>query len=414
MTTALSLILALMLSIGGSPSGVPGNTGIQAPIDNSCTINRIFEDYSQKTASRLFPKKIPEIVLIDQPKTQIRLIFTLPLKEKPLLMGYEDSMNLYQAFNMNPINFTDPFGKDVLGSCAESYKYYLNPTENEETIEAHKRALALVGEGAANAAVKTFLFPAKYITLPARLLFGFDFDVSLNFTEEGSVVNAGIGKQNRLDIVKAQTVVYPLADYVSQTGQDVYFGLFYQGGNSSLGKSSRENLARSAGSLEFNTLFWGNVSRSIIKEPNIVQSGPGSAAHKAQRWAEYQQIEGKWSYERWSKQYDINMNNVKNGLSREALYREALGGENRIIKTPFGKRQIDSFVSDEGLITQIKTGYEYLTTKGRLANTLAIMRDSWLAQRGYIVEWVLEKGGSAPLLKALENSGIKYIIGPLF
>jgi hypothetical protein len=26
-------------------------------------------------------------------------------------MGYQDSMNLYQAFNMNPVNFMDPFGK---------------------------------------------------------------------------------------------------------------------------------------------------------------------------------------------------------------------------------------------------------------------------------------------------------------
>jgi hypothetical protein len=269
MTTMISLILAIMLSIGGSTAGASGNTGIQAPIDNNLTINRNFEDYSQKTASRLFPKKIPEIVLIDQPKTQTRLIFTLPPKEKLLLMGYEDSMNLYQAFNMNPINFTDPFGKDVLGSCAESYKYYLNPTENEETIEAHKRALALVGEGAANAAVKTFLLPAKYITLPARLLFGFDFDVSLNFTEEGSVVNAGIGQQNRLGIVKAQTVVYPLADFVTQTGYDAYFGLSYQGGNSSLGKSSRENLARSAGALGFNTLFWENIYSRIKAEASI-------------------------------------------------------------------------------------------------------------------------------------------------
>ena len=110
MITTLSLVLVLMLSIGGSPAGGPGNTGIQAPIDNSCTINRNFEDYSQKTASRADSKKIPVIHLINQPKTQSRLIFTLPLKEKPLLMGYEDSMNLYQAFNMNPVNFTDPFG----------------------------------------------------------------------------------------------------------------------------------------------------------------------------------------------------------------------------------------------------------------------------------------------------------------
>ena len=34
----------------------------------------------------------------------------------------------------------------------------------------------------------------------------------------------------------------------------------------SLGKSSRENLARSAGALEFNMLFWGNVSKSIINQ----------------------------------------------------------------------------------------------------------------------------------------------------
>jgi len=26
-------------------------------------------------------------------------------------MGYTDSMNLYQAFNMNPFNFTDPMGE---------------------------------------------------------------------------------------------------------------------------------------------------------------------------------------------------------------------------------------------------------------------------------------------------------------
>jgi hypothetical protein len=92
MTTMLSLILELMLSIGGSPAGgvnpasAPGNTGIQAPIDNNCSINRNFEDYSQETAYRLFPKKIIEIVSIEQPKTQTRLIFTLPLNEKLYLV----------------------------------------------------------------------------------------------------------------------------------------------------------------------------------------------------------------------------------------------------------------------------------------------------------------------------------------
>jgi hypothetical protein len=119
MTTMLSLILAFMLSIGGSPAasvnpaGCPGDTGIQAPIDNNRTINRFFEDYREKTASRPISKKIIEIPLINQPKTQIRIRFSLFLKDKLRLMGYIDSMNLYQAFGMNPVNFTDPFGTKI-------------------------------------------------------------------------------------------------------------------------------------------------------------------------------------------------------------------------------------------------------------------------------------------------------------
>ncbi|UCH97168.1 MAG: hypothetical protein JSV88_10045, partial [Candidatus Aminicenantes bacterium] len=115
MTTMLSLILAFMLSIGGSPTanvnppGCPGDTGIQVPDNNNPIINNFFEDYREKTASRPISKKIQEIPLIKQPKTQIRLRFTLYLKEELRLVGYIDSMNLYQGFYMNPANFIDPF-----------------------------------------------------------------------------------------------------------------------------------------------------------------------------------------------------------------------------------------------------------------------------------------------------------------
>jgi RES domain-containing protein len=120
MTTMLSLILALMLSIGGSPAAsvnpaaCPGDTGIQAPIDNNPNINRFFEDYREKTASRPISKKILEIPLMKQPKKQIRLRFSLSLKEELRLVGYMDSMNLYQAFGMNPVNFVDPFGAQAI------------------------------------------------------------------------------------------------------------------------------------------------------------------------------------------------------------------------------------------------------------------------------------------------------------
>jgi hypothetical protein len=139
MTTMLSLILAFMLSIGGSPAasvnvnpaGCPGDTGIQAPIDNNRPINRFFEAYREKTASRPISKKILEIPLIKQPKTQIRLRFSLSLKEELCLVGYKDSMNLYQAFNQNPVNFTDPFGRSHVGPsivpCYSAAKKY-NPS----------------------------------------------------------------------------------------------------------------------------------------------------------------------------------------------------------------------------------------------------------------------------------------------
>ncbi|WP_256582469.1 hemagglutinin repeat-containing protein [Pseudomonas sp. Irchel 3A5] len=148
---------------------------------------------------------------------------------------------------------------------------------------------------------------------------------------------------------------------------------------------------------------------------------PGTVEHKAQRWADYQAIntgnDKAWSYDRWNGQYEVNMKNSSGPLQREAEYRLALGGENVVIKTPYGPRQIDAFVPDESLMVQIKTGKESLTTiESKLANKsneMAIKKDAYLVKQGYQVEWVLEKGATKPLLNALEKAGVKYRIGPL-
>ena len=143
------------------------------------------------------------------------------------------------------------------------------------------------------------------------------------------------------------------------------------------------------------------------------RAAAGSAEHKAARWATYQERGGSWSYERWSAQYETNMRNPSVGLGREAVYREALGGQSRVIATPFGARQVDVMVPDARLLVQVKSGRQALTTTGRLANTLAIQKDAWLVKQGYSVEWVLEKGGSPQLLKALDAAGIGYHLGPV-
>ena len=142
MTTMLSLILAFMLSIGGSPAagvnpaGCPGDTGIQAPIDNNRTINHFSDDYKQKTASRAKSKKTGETPSIQDLETVNSIRFSLFSIEKLRQVRYSDhksfrfnsvdpvinkiealynpqAWNLYAYCNNNPITYYDPDGRLV-------------------------------------------------------------------------------------------------------------------------------------------------------------------------------------------------------------------------------------------------------------------------------------------------------------
>jgi hypothetical protein len=155
MATVLSLILAFMLSIGVSPAssvnpaGCPGDTIIQVPVDNNCTIKRFVGDYNQKTTSRANLKKIPEIPLIKQPETKIRLRFTLYLREELHLVGYMDSFKLYEAFNNNPLNYVDPYGMS-------SKKHGINPLVSRSAYSKlfkYYRSKGMSGDAASNQAL---------------------------------------------------------------------------------------------------------------------------------------------------------------------------------------------------------------------------------------------------------------------
>jgi len=147
---------------------------------------------------------------------------------------------------------------------------------------------------------------------------------------------------------------------------------------------------------------------------------PGSAAHKAQRWLDYlarvKEAGGTaWKYDRWSKQYDVNMRNPVEGLARQKEYADKLGGASKTVNVPgLGNRQIDVVATGadgKKIAVEIKTGYEYLSTTGSTRNDLAVEKDKWLAANGYSVVWVLEEGASQPLKDALNAAGIKYIEG---
>ena len=137
------------------------------------------------------------------------------------------------------------------------------------------------------------------------------------------------------------------------------------------------------------------------EEPGRLQ--PGSPEHKADRWRLYVERGGTLKYDEWSAKYDRAIGNVTNGLGREAEYRRAIGGTNKVVSTPFGKRQIDVHIIEGRRMVQIKTGYECLSKR----NQLAIMKDKWLVEQGYDVEWVLENGASGQLVDELGKAGIR-------
>lgn len=159
--------------------------------------------------------------------------------------------------------------------------------------------------------------------------------------------------------------------------------------------------------------FSKKVSKKNYKAPPKIKPVkskllPGSPEHKAKRWQDYKNKRSntqKWSYERWSKQYDTNMRNSKYGLEREKLYREKFDGKSEILKTKITYRQID--ISKGIYLGQLKTGKVFLTKQAKLD----IQKDFLLQKKGYKVEYILEKGASQPFLKALEKHNIKYTIG---
>jgi hypothetical protein len=142
--------------------------------------------------------------------------------------------------------------------------------------------------------------------------------------------------------------------------------------------------------------------------PKRVKLKPGSPEHKAQRWADYKKRGGNYDYDRWSKQYDTNMQNATHGLQREAQYRQAMGGGSKTVKTRYTNRQIDVHLPDKQYMGQVKTGRMSLTEQAKLD----IKKDRYLVRQGNTVEYILEKGASKPFLDALDKAGIKYHIGP--
>lgn len=103
------------------------------------------------------------------------------------------------------------------------------------------------------------------------------------------------------------------------------------------------------------------------------------------------------------------MRNATDGLAREREYAHAMSAESKTVKTRLTYRQIDLFIEDERYCGQLKTGYMSLNKQARMED---IPKDAELVKDFYQVEYILEKGASKPFLRALDEAGVAYKIGP--
>jgi hypothetical protein len=138
---------------------------------------------------------------------------------------------------------------------------------------------------------------------------------------------------------------------------------------------------------------------------------PGSPEHKAMRWAEYQDRtapDKRWSYDRWSKTYDQNMQRAIRANNAADAYREKIGwGEREVTVDVEGvPRRLD--IADEAALrgVEYKTGAQSLTED----NAWEITRDEILVKQGWSIDWVFEQEPSAPLRSALDKAGVNTIV----
>jgi len=113
-------------------------------------------------------------------------------------------------------------------------------------------------------------------------------------------------------------------------------------------------------------------------------------------------------YAAWEKSYLTALNNNIYGNKIEDDYRGVFGGISAFKKTAFTQRQIYILREDERYCGQLKTGKLNLGEQEKKD----LKKDAWLIKvKGYTVEYILEKGGSKPLIGALTKIGAKITIG---
>ena len=152
-------------------------------------------------------------------------------------------MNLYQAFNQNPINVVDPMGLEV------DLIYFDSVVHEGAITENWRERGTLMAEGAANLIPSVAYWMKDVFEIATGDdLFDEDWRLSFNFSNPGPVIQ--INKEDDrsyLGKIKDATVVYPTGEFLGEAGANFIMGYgdsYFI--NKEVGLEARENLDRQA------------------------------------------------------------------------------------------------------------------------------------------------------------------------
>jgi RHS repeat-associated protein len=162
-------------------------------------------------------------------------------------MGYADSMNLYQSFGMNPVNFTDPLGLRTDFNYFGTKKSFSQALNSLVVTAADKRQLGRMAEGGANLIPSIiYLIQDLAEVVTGDNYFEDDWRFRFNFSEPGSTIQIySTEKRTYWEKVRDATVVYPTGKFLADTGANFILG--YNDPyvmNTPVGQQARENFDR--------------------------------------------------------------------------------------------------------------------------------------------------------------------------
>jgi hypothetical protein len=277
------------------------------------------------------------------------------LSEDPMLDV--DSPNLYAFVQWQPNMGTDPLG--LCGpQCANTYRVsHMSPQERNELTE---ELLNL-----------PFAAPRRVTEL-----------ASTRQAETGSVYAAAA-----LDVVAqgmpetGQGFVAEAALAVATEGAAPVLGKIVGWGVRKVSRLGKR-LARAGDELL--EAYRLSPEAGSIPGPRL----PGTPAHRAARWQEYQARGGDWSYERWTRVYEENLERAKRAHKAADDYHRTLGWGRREVTVDVEgvPRRLD--IADEATLRarEVKTGYQSATQE----NLWEIQRDQILREKGWDLEWYFE------------------------